>query len=1000
MIALPVILGLALAAPVPQAADFETALRTTDVAALRHWFEEHPASVFVKTRNELLDYVGGRDGWSAAQVAAARGRLAAVVEALDGAPPTDLVEHVLAWDAAGCRRFVGTWRELSASREPSDPVAGDPPVVDRDALEALRASLTAQEAGALLSQGLADLVARLYATDHLALARDWVLWIHGDALAHGNPWGRAWAAEWLGRFAWRHGDLARARTRLTEAVTLERALGGSGYLARLLTDLASVCLSAGELEAGLEHTAEASAIAERSGDGERSLLAREVRAGLLLELDELQASFELSRELAADAEDAPLLLRARIALLSANILSEAGRLESARTYAERALALLAGSDGAPDVKHEIELVLGLVLGDLDRPSEGLAILDRALVGFEELRTPRGVGWAQKNRGYVLLRAGRYPEARAAFETGRAVGDELASPFLEGYCALGIAESIVLGARGTRAFDRAELAAALETAERCGEHLGDLHMSWRICAVRGRALVADDRDAEALDAFLAAVDLIERWRRHLGRPALLTHSLRMYSDPYREAAFAAARLGRTEEAIRCSELLRARTLFERRSRSTGPLALEQDPRVHECRRTLAHAASRLRALGPDATSGERSALQDALRRAEADLDAALVDAEARNERASRYSGAAPAPLDSAELAALVADSEFDVVVAYLVGADATLAVRASGEGVRVRALAAGAAELRELVLGVRQPIEQLRRGQVDLAHLGFDTDAAHRLHELLVEPLELPAGACLGIVGDDTLTSLPFGILIRALDPRPWSEEVPFAHLTGHRYLIEDHDVGYLTSFEALRSRPRRTLDGTVALFTGPADGTTPAEDEEVRAVTAAVGAERVVLVRSATPADVRERAPTARILHFVTHGTLDSSYPMQSHLVLAGVPDLERLEAWRVEELALDASLTVLSACHTAEGTWLPGEGLLGLAHSFLAAGSDRVIATQWAVDGPSSAHITSRFHILGEELDPVRALSRARRELLLASRRRGGLEGHPYFWGPWSLVR
>ena len=93
-----------------------------------------------------------------------------------------------------------------------------------------------------------------------------------------------------------------------------------------------------------------------------------------------------------------------------------------------------------------------------------------------------------------------------------------------------------------------------------------------------------------------------------------------------------------------------------------------------------------------------------------------------------------------------------------------------------------------------------------------------------------------------------------------------------------------------------------------------------------------------------------RIVHFATHGLLNSEHPELSGLVLSLVDERGRLQDGFLQlqdiyNLNLPADLVVLSACETALGKEIRGEGLMGLTRGFMYAGAGRVIASLWKVD-------------------------------------------------------
>src|SRR5206468_1820254 len=89
-----------------------------------------------------------------------------------------------------------------------------------------------------------------------------------------------------------------------------------------------------------------------------------------------------------------------------------------------------------------------------------------------------------------------------------------------------------------------------------------------------------------------------------------------------------------------------------------------------------------------------------------------------------------------------------------------------------------------------------------------------------------------------------------------------------------------------------------------------------------------------------------RILHFAVHGELDAEQPLLSALILsqrdpAGRTVAGALPAHEIYDLDLPAELVVLSACETARGRDVAGEGLVsGLPRAFLYAGAARVVVS------------------------------------------------------------
>jgi CHAT domain-containing protein len=144
-----------------------------------------------------------------------------------------------------------------------------------------------------------------------------------------------------------------------------------------------------------------------------------------------------------------------------------------------------------------------------------------------------------------------------------------------------------------------------------------------------------------------------------------------------------------------------------------------------------------------------------------------------------------------------------------------------------------------------------------------------------------------------------------------------------------------------------------------------------------------------------------RIVHFATHGVLDSRTPALSGIILSlvdqqGRPQDGFLRLWDIYNLHLPADLVVLSACQTALGKEVKGEGVVGLIRGFMYAGAPRVIASLWQVDDVATAELMSQFYqgILKENLSPAAALRAAQVHMWRQKR----WHADPYFWGAFQL--
>ncbi len=143
-----------------------------------------------------------------------------------------------------------------------------------------------------------------------------------------------------------------------------------------------------------------------------------------------------------------------------------------------------------------------------------------------------------------------------------------------------------------------------------------------------------------------------------------------------------------------------------------------------------------------------------------------------------------------------------------------------------------------------------------------------------------------------------------------------------------------------------------------------------------------------------------RIVHFATHGLLNAEHPELSGLVLSLVDEKGQaqdgfLRLHEIYNLRLNADLVVLSACQTALGKDIKGEGLIGLTRSFMYAGAPRVVASLWKVDDVATAELMKRFYraMLQGKQRPAEALRAAQLEMMQKPRWQS-----PFYWAAFTL--
>jgi CHAT domain-containing protein/tetratricopeptide (TPR) repeat protein len=127
-----------------------------------------------------------------------------------------------------------------------------------------------------------------------------------------------------------------------------------------------------------------------------------------------------------------------------------------------------------------------------------------------------------------------------------------------------------------------------------------------------------------------------------------------------------------------------------------------------------------------------------------------------------------------------------------------------------------------------------------------------------------------------------------------------------------------------------------------------------------------------------------RLIHVASHGTSDAEIPGLSALILSTVgPDGREIDgrvlAADLSARRINADLVVLSACDTALGKNVAGEGLMGLQYILQARGARSVISSLWEVPDEAAAEAMGGFYraYLGGPLPVGSALSEAMRQML-----------------------
>jgi CHAT domain-containing protein len=144
-----------------------------------------------------------------------------------------------------------------------------------------------------------------------------------------------------------------------------------------------------------------------------------------------------------------------------------------------------------------------------------------------------------------------------------------------------------------------------------------------------------------------------------------------------------------------------------------------------------------------------------------------------------------------------------------------------------------------------------------------------------------------------------------------------------------------------------------------------------------------------------------RIWHLATHGVYDETMPEFSGLVFSlvrpdGGPRFGFLKAYDIARLNVHPELVVLSACDSAAGENLSGEGVMGLSYSFLRAGASEVVSTLWSIDDAKSSDLMIAFYkeLMRNGGNAAAALHQSQLTVM-----RQPQSSAPYYWAGFELT-
>ena len=247
--------------------------------------------------------------------------------------------------------------------------------------------------------------------------------------------------------------------------------------------------------------------------------------------------------------------------------------------------------------------------------------------------------------------------------------------------------------------------------------------------------------------------------------------------------------------------------------------------------------------------------------------------------------------------------------------------------------------------------------------------------------------------DDELVIVPDG----ALCFTPWAAVIES---------IRIRTVPSLTSYQLILSVPEGHHKKTGALLVGnpclnqlkKPEPALPCAQEEVEMIASILNT-RALVGRQATKAEVMKRMSSVGLIHIAAHGNKHtgeialspnpgwtSNFPQKKDYIL---------KMSDVKAVNLRARLVVLGCCHSGRGRILKGEGVVGIARAFLAAGARSVLVTLWAIDDEATMVFMKSFY---KHLKEGKTASAAVQQSI-KSLRQSDEYSEMRYWAPFQLI-
>ncbi len=893
---------------------------------------------------------------------------------------------------------------------------------------AVSALKTAEEAGALLNTKpelvTPDLGRALtrQARELLARGKQTEAWMINDlalsiAQRLNDKTGTFLALRLNGEISRQRGKYKQALEYLEQCLKLAQELDDKANIANALNSMAIVYAFQSDLPNALTMFQQSLQIKEQLGD--KIDIARELgnigniymlQGDMALALDHFQRSLKLADELGNKAGSSATLNSIGV------LYHQQGNYAQALDYYQRSLKIKQEIGDKLGVARALNNI-GTVYSVHGQYAQALDYLQQNLKIREELGDKPGEVEALHYIGEAYLLKGDYSQALAYEHRALKPAEALAQNEQLGAILQNIGECHLRMGQYQNANEYAERAVSLAV------RLDTPEVLWKARNLAGKAHLALNQSELARDDFLESITTIEKLRGRVAGGE--TEQQRFFENktaPYQAMVQLLLAQNNPTEALSYAERAKGRVLLDvlnrKRDDVTKGMTSDELKRDRDLSIEIASLNTHLARLKAQSKPNEAeiAGVQTQLDKMRLEYEAFQASLYVAHPELKVQRGQTQMlTLDQAK--ALLPDDR-TAILEYVVTEDKSYLFVLRKASLTVHTINIKSSELAAMADSFRQ-----RVAARDLAI----KRPARQLYDLLIKPAE---GQLAGV---RKLCIVPDGAL--------WN--VPFQALHVEKgYLLEEYAVFYAPSLSVLREMGRRAhalasrqtvpsltpvglttesrtaRAGLLAMGNPALSGETEAKarfarrdeplsplpdaEKEVNSLGRLYGADnsRVLVGEEAREAVVKMEAGKYEVLHFATHATIDDRNPLYSGIVLSrtatDVHEDGLLEAWEIMKLDLNASLTVLSACETARGRIVAGEGMIGISWALFVAGSPAAVVSQWKVDSARTSELMIEFHrnwLRKRGTTKSEALRQAALKLLR------GPYNHPAYWAGFVLI-